>query len=326
MKVISLKENLEGHFYSHWTNVNGLIGILKSNKLLGSPEFANHMKNKMIVSTSREGNGKINYVPNWVKNDKRFEYVRIVLDMEKVSYNNKTDSFEYANSRNNPKTARSEQESEFETSIILGDVVKEINLEDSDLDLDGIKLIVNFKTKKFLKAIDSNNKPYNKIKISKDGETFNYDGNDYKLVTSLNIVRISNTKKKTVIFADDIRDLEVHKPEQYAIKNVKSKIVRIDIADVLLDKRALDNYYTIDKFDNETVTDFTIRDYLEYELKIGTTEGLNMVDRRVNHSYHTVESFIRFIKSEIEKASDKDHKIELGTYKTPKEWYSKSKK
>lgn len=318
MKVMILKENLEGHYYSHWTNVNGLIGILKSNKLLGSPESKNHMKNKMIVSTSREGNGKINYVPNWVKTDKSVEYVRIVLDMEKVSHNNKTDSFEYANNKYNPKTARSSQESEFETSVVLGDVIKEIDLGESDLDLMNVKLIVNLKTGTFAKVIGSD-----EIKISSNGKTFNYDGTDYKLLVSFNIIKISDIDKKNVVYAEDIRDLAVHEPEKYAIQNIKKKIVRIDIADILLNKTALDNFLIIDKYD-KTVTDKTIREYLEYELMVGTTDGLNMSDQhRVSHSYHTVESFINFIKSEIEKESSKGNEIIFGTYKTPKEWYKK---
>ena len=309
MKVLVLNENKEGHFYSHWTNINGLIGILQDNKLYGSKELKNHLRDKIIVSTSREQG-----VPAWVKELKNIDFVRIVLDIEKLNYKYKIKSFEYSNDKNEKETARSKQKSEFEDSIVLGDAKYYADFHDIP-----IRLYFNGANKN-IESIEDKDNGYKRLKFNNKDKTFEFNDSSYKIeFVSMEsgrtgAIRIYNTENKkdseTASFFD-IKDNEMANSDK-AISNIKDAIVSVEIADILFKPEMKEaRVYNTDIEENQAVTQ-----YIKYILSTGLTDGLNSSSSQhtVTHSYKTLSSFLKFIKSELKSSKIK-------TYKTPKQWF-----
>lgn len=312
MKVLILNENKEGHYYSHWTNMNGLIGILLDNKLYGSKEIKNHLRDKIIVSTTREQG-----VPNWIKELKNVESVRIILDMEKLNYHYKIKSFEYSNSKTDKVTARSQQTSEFEDSVVLGDAKYYTDFYDIP-----VRIYFNGSNKN-IESIEDKSNGYKNLKFNNKNKTFNFNDSIYKIefvnmesgrTGAIKIYNIKNENDSELANFYDIKDNESANSEK-AISNIKDAIVSVELADILFKpemKKA-----TIINPDTEKPQ--TINRYISYVLNSGETDGLNSAGSQhtVSHSYTTFSSFLKFVKSELKSSKIK-------TYKTPKTWFNLS--
>lgn len=307
MKIEVINESREGHLYSHWTNLNGLIGILQSNKLFGSNDGMHHLKNLSNVSLSRLGNGS--GIPNFIKKDGTIASVRIVLDMGKIEKRYKISPIEYFN---NPKdrsapTQRMTDDSEYEEAVIVGNTQKAVDIADSSGEYLG-KLVIDFKKMKIVKLLDSEG---NKIRLSKDNKCelqgrivsikFNYSssGRFYGITISGKGIDIT-------LGEDEFEDYN-----KGSIKDIKKYIVRIELADIIFDNKK--NYLV--KSRNGSYLEK--EDYIEDILRDGSTSGLNSDEYQqvVNHNYSTLDKFLKFLEKEIGKSKIK-------TYESPKSFYS----
>ena len=125
MKVLILKESgRAGHIYYHFTNVNGVIGILKDNKIKSRRQTEHIMRGKDTVSFSRD--------KDFGKKFNNVSLCRIAIDIEKIAQRYKITPYEWNNYAYSSDTARSTQESESEESV-LGDIE---NIKDYILSID----------------------------------------------------------------------------------------------------------------------------------------------------------------------------------------------
>ena len=307
MKILIMNESREGHYYSHWTNLNGLVGILQSNSLFGSNDGTHHLKNVTNVSLSRLGNGT--GVPDFIKKDGTVASVRIVLDIGKLEKKYKISPIEYFN---DPKdrdtlTQRATGDSEYEEAVVVGNTQKLANITDSSGKFLG-SVVIDFKKNKIAKVLDSEGN-----KISKNEE------DKYELGGNLYSIKIQTTKSGRIYGIEltgnsssiSIDEDEFEDYNKGSIKNIKDFIIRIELADILFDNK---KEYLVRSKDNE----FIDRDeYLSRILREGHTSGLNSDEYQstVNHGYTTFGKFLSFIERELGRNSIKK-------FETPKSFYS----
>lgn len=110
MKILVLESGKANHEYYHYTDVNGLIGIIQSNELIGSLESEGILKDKFTVSFSRLGKGT-QVDSNIVKSP---TIVKIIFDGEKLADNYRIIPYDWYGG-----DTRSIGKSENEEAIIL---------------------------------------------------------------------------------------------------------------------------------------------------------------------------------------------------------------
>ena len=307
MKIQIINESREGHFYSHWTNMNGLIGILKSNELYGSNDGTHHLNNLTNVSLSRLGNGS--GIPDFVKKDGTVASVKIVLDIGKLEKKYRISPIEFFN---DPKekdfpTQRALGDSEYEEAVVVGNTQQSANIIDSSGKYLG-KVIIDLRNGKISKVLDSEG---NKVSSSKSGE--------YKLLDKLYSIEvkktssgkiyglnISSSKSENIFIGED--EFEEH--EKGSIKDIKNYIVRIELADILFKE---DKRYLVKSKNGYLPKE----EYISQLLKDGSTSGLNSGEFQhvVNHNYSTLDKFLKFIEKELGKSK-------IRTFESPKSFYS----
>ena len=321
MKVLVLNENKEGHIYSHWTNFNGLIGILQDKTLKGNTEFRHHLFGKTTVSTTREGNGKSSKASTSnILNSMEIQlpiWVKISLDIEKISHNYKTVPFEFHIG------SRSKGESQHEEAIVIGDgnlICKAKIYSEDDVHVGNVVFDNNLEFIEYVedtkgKVIDYKDDGYE----LEDGCIYDFEpDNDFE---DNKIFQIYVYRDGEGIGNIDSSEFEVSgtpKKNKEGIKNILEYIKSIEFPDVFV--KMINNK----NLDYKTTDNKSLRNTLNEFLSTGKVEGLHgsNFSRQVKHSYTTIESFYKFVLSEIKKKKGKDT-IEIKTYKTPSKWFKK---
>lgn len=132
MRVKVLKESgRANHTYYHFTNVNGLIGILKDNIMTSHKQTRHILKGKNSVSFTRD--------KNFGSRSSDISLCRITVDGEKLAQKYKITPYEWGNDPDINFTARENQESESEEAII-GDVE---NIKDYIIAIDIVDKVYN---------------------------------------------------------------------------------------------------------------------------------------------------------------------------------------
>lgn len=319
MRVLVLNENKEGHVYSHWTNFNGLIGILQDKTLKGNTEFRHHLFGKTTISTTREGNGKSSKVPSYIREmDIQLPvWVKISLDIEKISHNYKTVPFEFH------LGSRSNNDSQHEEAIVIGDgnlIIKaEIFSEDGvhvgnvvfDKDLEFIDYVEDTKGKK----IDYKNDGYE----LEDGCFYDFEpDNDFEDNKIFQIYVYRNGEGIGNIDSSEFKLSGTPKKNKEGVKNILEYIKSIEFPDIVV--KMINNK----NLDYKTTDSKSLRDTLNHFLSNGKVEGLHgdNFSRQIKHSFNTIEKFYNFVLSEIKKKKSNDSII-INSYKTPTEWFKK---
>lgn len=291
MIVKVLKESgRANHIYYHYTNPNGLIGILKDNAIKAVKETKHILKGKMTVSLSRIGNG--NELPFFVKEPSR---IKIVLDGEKIAQRYKLVPYEYLNDSDSTILARANKTSEAEEAVVLGSPLLRAEIYFVDK-LVGIA-IVDIRDK-IIKVLD----PLNEKKklVFKNGRLFlNNDSYKLSLIKENDLVigiqAVSGSKR--------YKSFKVEMQPVY-LKDVSNYIKRIEIADKVYNDD--DSVYVVKG--NEQYTPI---EYFLSELNKKFTKGENIGHKR-DKIEHNIDSFEKF-KSSI--------KFPISTYKSPSSWY-----
>lgn len=307
MKIQIINESREGHFYSHWTNLNGLIGILQSNELIGSNDGEHHLRNTTNISLSRLGNGS--GIPNFIKKDGTIASVRIVLDIGKLEKRYKISPIEFFNDprdRDAP-TQRSTDDSEYEEAVVVGNTQKSVDITNSSGEFLGT-VVIDFKTNKISKVLNSEG---NKALPDKENK-YELNGDLYKIKINKTSkgrfygITLSNNSSDISIDEDEFKDYE-----KGSIKDIKKYITRVELADILFDSK---KEYLVKSENGEYLS---IEDCINQVLKDGNTSGLNNGNHQhtVRHNYLTLDKFLNFIEKELGKSK-------IRTYETPKSFYS----
>ena len=132
MKVRVLKESgRANHIYYHFTNVNGVIGILKDNVMKSHKQTHHILKGKNTVSFTRD--------KDFGSKSSEISLCRITVDGEKLAQRYKFTPYEWGNDRDIDFTARENQESESEEAVI-GDIE---NIKDYILAIDIVDRVYN---------------------------------------------------------------------------------------------------------------------------------------------------------------------------------------
>ena len=307
MKIKVLESGRANHEYYHYTDVNGLIGILKSNELISSLESEGLMKDKFIVSFSRLGKGT-QVDPRIVKSP---AIVKIIFDGEKLANNYKLVPFDYYEG-----TTRLAGKSENEEALVLGSksddsevnkvsviiydnnkfLCKIIFIKNSD-DLFEVKDILTGKGKAIKLSKDKWEFPNKKI------YTLQYMELNSELEVGLILNPSDNPKLKRVkVFKGSTRiNTSERRP---SITNIKKYIKGIQFSDKLEDN------------DNWMYFIWTPVEYLERELEKGKSSGLNGDSSGFKVS-HNIKTYRDLKKSQYLKG------IPISYYKSPKRGFKK---
>lgn len=307
MKIELLNESREGHFYSHWTNLNGLIGILQSNELIGSNDGEHHLKNSTNVSLSRLGNGS--GIPDFIKKDGTVASVKIVLDIGKLEKKYKISPIEFFNDPRDKdvSTQRALGDSEYEEAVVVGNTKKTTEIINSSGEFLGT-VVIDFKTNKISKVLDSEG---NKILPDRN--------NNYELNGDLYQIKMNKTSKGRfygITLSNNSNDISIDEDEfedyeKGSIKDIKKYITRVELADILFDSK---KEYLVKSANGDYLS---IEEYINQVLLDGSTSGLNSESHQhiVRHSYSTLDKFLKFIEKELGKSK-------IRTYEAPKSFYS----
>ena len=304
MKILVLESGRVNHEYYHYTDVNGLIGILKSNELIGSLESEGIMKGKFTVSFSRLGKGT-QVDPNIVKSP---AMVKIAFDVEKLADKYKITPFDWYGG-----DTRSIGKSENEETVVL---TKKTNKN--------VSVIIEENNKFFCKVIfkkDSDDFFQIKDVILAKGKAKNVSKNKWKFSDNL-IYTIQYMEKESelevgvVLNPKDNPELKLKKPKilrgyvdidsdrNPSITNIKKYIKEVQFSDKLEDNNHW-KYFA-----------WTPVEYLERELIQEYSKGLNGEDSgfKVSHNIRTYQELKDFLKSKG---------ISYSYYKSPKRGFKR---
>ena len=307
MKVIVLKESGRfGHIYSHWTNINGIIGILKKNTLLGNVEFRKPLENKITVSLSRVGNGKTNQIPYFVKETKEPTWIRLYLDAEKINDRYKIVPFEFY------QNSRKDQESQHEEAVIVGkgSITVVANIMNG-------QVVFNDDFNAIEKVLDSTGK---EVKFNKEIQGYEIDGEinsfdiDYDTEGHVHTLNIYD-EEGNWLDGIEYQDFEIKNTNKSfkGIKNITNYIKSVEVPDVLmmlLEDEIKDYIYM-------NGNPLNLDNYIKKVLHDGATGGLHgdEFQRTVKHKITNFKEFYDFLVRELGKDKIKEYKI-------PSSWYT----
>lgn len=302
MKILVLESGRANHEYYHYTDVNGLIGILKSNEMIGSKESEGILKDKFTVSFSRLGKG-VQVDPKMATSP---AIVKIVVDGEKLADRYKITPYDWYEGKTRKK-GKSENE---EAVVLSGRTNRNISVPI----IEGNKVFckVNFinnsdNSFEVKEIITNNGKAKN---ISKNIWVFPDESKyilQYKLKKfSLNIVLIqeSSSKNKKILRGYIDTDSIIKNP---VISNIRKYIKEVQFSDKLRDN------------DDWIYFAWTPIEYLERELLQKSSKGFSGEDSgyRVSHNIRTYQELKNFLDSKG---------IPISYYKSPKRGFKKAKK
>lgn len=325
MLVRVLHESYQGWDLGHWTNLNGLIGILKDNELKGNSENRLFLAGKTTVSFSRV-KGKptwVNY-PGWVK---------IVIDAGKLEEHYQMTPFEYwtnpeeAKDKEEFKSERAKGKSEFEIAVVLADTIQTAFLRFPKMKKPVGSVKINMFKQKFISVKD------------RYGEEVKPDSKGYYNFS--NIKEVADKKYKiTLVRAEDVSmfgdghtiifDLKMEdedgniniipnkdfeSAEIEGITDFKDYIKRVEFPSFMVRNGQL-----IDRDDIVIIVTSnvggafdTLKKYFGAILKDGHTDGFNKTKQRhISHDKKTYSKFIKFINTEL--------KGKISTYKVSDDW------
>lgn len=300
MRIINLVEAVDENHLYHYTNLNGLIGIINSNKMYGNIETRGILKGKTTVSFSRIGAGKTSD-----KNMTSIGTVKIIFDKGKLKNNYKITPYEYRNDGASV-SARAKGVSEFEDALILGEVKSSVVLKDKDGDFLGI---VNFDSQGNITSITDKSKQ----------EMIVYD-EDYGLyelnngyIYEVSVTYISSDNSYHIMAVPDVEynldnlglseDDEEYEEERERIENLDSidEYIKLKsekcinniskyIVGIQLSKELYDILYNnkSDDYNKETI---------ERILTNKRTSGLNSGEKQrdVNHDINGIDKLKKFL-------------------------------
>jgi len=312
VKVLINESSRHGQLFCHWTNLNGIVGILKDNTLYGNTEFRHFLKNKVTVSLSRIGTGKVSVLPEFIKEDKLPIWIRIVLDADKLNTRYSIVPYEFH------ALARKNNDSPAEEAVILGngkvvitaDIVGGIVYFNNDFN--GIEKVVNSEGQ----VVDCNSDgiyeldDLNFIKLDLD---YDDEGHIYSLT-----IYDENDEWLDSIEATEFNVLNSSDNNALGIKKIKDYIVRIEIPDILMELLE-DNRKSI--FFKADKHKFELDNYIRNFLREGSVEGLHGSEfkRTVKHSIIDFKQLYSFLLKELGQTKIK-------TYTIPKTWYLEESK
>lgn len=301
MRILVLNESgRANHEYYHYTDVNGLIGILQSNEMIGSLESEGILKNKFTVSFSRLGKGT--QVDSKMVTSPAI--VKIVVDGEKLADRYKLTPFDWYEG-----SSRKRGESENEEAVVLSNKSNKkvfVPIKDGNKLYCKITFMKNSDNSFEIKDISTDKG--NAKKLSKNIWEFPDESKynlQYKLKNSLLIVVLiqesSNKNKKILKGQIDIGS-SIKNP---VISNIRKYIKEVQFSDKLRDN------------DEWIYFVWTPIDYLERELTQEYSKGLNDGGYKVSHNIRTYQELLKFLNSKG---------ISFSYYKSPKRGFKKAKK
>ena len=309
MKVLVLNESYANQELRHWTNFNGLIGILQDDTLKGNPENKGILAGRTTVSFSRiKGVPKFVRYPGWVS---------IVFDAGKLEHNYSLTPFEYWNTTDSDSTERAEGKSEFEIALVLSDTIQTVKLKVDDKIIGYATLNI-----KDSSVLDVTTKKGDKV--SKDENGF-YILNKKKYKIHLEKTKDLFVPENSIILDLTLTDSEGNEyiipnsefvsKEIRNIENVSKYIKRVEFPDFIVENGKLIDRKDIlvDVVNNVGVGMATVSEYYGEILKDGHTDGFNKTrQRKINHK---LKSYSKFIKEMNSTLSGK-----ISSYKTPSDW------
>lgn len=305
MKILVLNESgRANHEYYHYTDVNGLIGILQSDKMIGSLESEGILKGKFTVSFSRLGKG-IQVDSKMVTSP---AIVKIVVDGERLADRYKIIPYDWYGG-----TTRKSGKSENEEAVVLTSKSNKkilLSITDNKNKL-FCKVIFmknsedSFELKEIITEIGKAKRLNKNIWIFPDESKYRVQ---YKIKKSiLNVVLIeeeSSSKDKKILRGYADIDSLIKNP---AISNIRKYIKEVQFSDKLKDN------------DNWIYFAWSPIEYLERELIQKSSKGFNGENSgfKVSHNIKTYQELKNFLDSKG---------ISFSYYKSPKRGFKKVKK
>lgn len=300
MRIINLIEAVDENHLYHYTDLNGLIGIINSNKMYGNVETRGILQGKTTVSFSRIGAGKTSD-----KHMTSIGTVKIIFDKGKLKNNYKITPYEYRND-GAIVSARAKGISEFEDALILGEIKSSAVLKDSDGDFLGT---VNFDSYGNITSVtDEHKQPM----IVYDEDYGLYELNN-GYVYEISVTYISSDNSYHIMAVPDVEynldnlglseDDEDYEEERERIENLDSvdEWIKLKsekcinniskyIVGIQLSKELYDMVYNnkSDEYNKETI---------ERVLSRKRTSGLNPAEKQrdVNHDINSLDKFKKFL-------------------------------